>query len=154
MWQVVQVHYLESEKIKIKMGKLQKLSLGALEFSQTFGIAEKAYQATTVRSFRLEERKLAKLPWVEDRPIGKSPNQGFKNPMIGIQMGGVGVLLGLQWLQSLGTLDLNFKELSMTFSLEAKVFELRGKEFEHHKCVKKWKTWYNCTIMLTRCSNI
>jgi hypothetical protein len=40
--------------------------------------------------------------------------------MIAIPMGGVDVILGVQWLQSLGTMDLNFQELFMKFSLEGK----------------------------------
>jgi hypothetical protein len=38
------------------------------------------------------------------------------SPMISIQMGGVDVVLGVQWLQSLGTLSLNFQYLFMRFS--------------------------------------
>ena len=39
---------------------------------------------------------------------------------------GVDVVLGVQWLQSLGTIDFNFQELFMKFSLEGKEIELRG----------------------------
>jgi hypothetical protein len=46
--------------------------------------------------------------------------------MIVIPMGGVDVVLGIQWLQSLGTMDFNFQELFMKFSLEGKEIELRG----------------------------
>jgi hypothetical protein len=38
------------------------------------------------------------------------------SPMISIQMGGVDVVLGVQWLQSLGTMALNFQYLFMRFS--------------------------------------
>jgi hypothetical protein len=41
-------------------------------------------------------------------------------PMISIPMGGADVVLGIQWLQSLGTLAFNFQELFMKFSLEGK----------------------------------
>jgi hypothetical protein len=41
-------------------------------------------------------------------------------------MGGVDVVLGIQWLQSLGMVDFNFQELFMKFSLEGKKIELRG----------------------------
>jgi hypothetical protein len=41
-------------------------------------------------------------------------------------MGGVDVILGVQWLQSLGTLAFNFQKNFMKFSLEGKEFELRG----------------------------
>jgi hypothetical protein len=50
----------------------------------------------------------------------------MNSPMIDIPMGGVDVVLGVQWLQSLGTMDFNFQELFMNFSLEGKEFELRG----------------------------
>ena len=33
----------------------------------------------------------------------------MNSPMISIPMGGVDVILGVQWLQSLGTLAFNFK---------------------------------------------
>jgi hypothetical protein len=46
--------------------------------------------------------------------------------MISIQMGGVDVVLGVQWLQSLGTMALNFQDLFMRFSSEGKEIELRG----------------------------
>jgi hypothetical protein len=42
------------------------------------------------------------------------------SPMIIIEMGGVDVVLGVQWLQSLGTMDLNFQELLVRVSLEGK----------------------------------
>ena len=48
------------------------------------------------------------------------------SPKISIPMGGVDVVLGIQWLQSLGTMDFNFQELFMKFSLEGKEIELRG----------------------------
>jgi hypothetical protein len=46
--------------------------------------------------------------------------------MIVIPMGGADVVLGIQWLQSLGTIAFNFQELFMKFSLEGKEIELRG----------------------------
>jgi len=46
--------------------------------------------------------------------------------MISIQMGGVDVVLGVQWLQSLGTLALNFQDIFMRFSSERKEIKLRG----------------------------
>jgi hypothetical protein len=48
------------------------------------------------------------------------------SPMIAIQMGGVDVVLGVQWLQSLGEMALNFQDLFMIFSLDCKEIELRG----------------------------
>jgi hypothetical protein len=50
----------------------------------------------------------------------------MNNPMISIPMGGADVVLGIQWLQSLGTMAFNFQELFMKFSLEGKEIELRG----------------------------
>jgi hypothetical protein len=47
-------------------------------------------------------------------------------PMISIPMGGVDVVLGIQWLQSLGTMDFNFQDFFMKFSLEGKEIKLRG----------------------------
>jgi hypothetical protein len=44
----------------------------------------------------------------------------MNSPMISIPMGGADVVLGIQWLQSLGTMDFNFQELFMKFSLEGK----------------------------------
>jgi hypothetical protein len=46
--------------------------------------------------------------------------------MIAINMCGIDVVLGVQWLQSLGILALNFQYLFVTFSLESKEIELRG----------------------------
>jgi hypothetical protein len=40
--------------------------------------------------------------------------------MIDIPMGGADVVLGIQWLQSLGTIAFKFQELFMKFSLEGK----------------------------------
>jgi hypothetical protein len=50
----------------------------------------------------------------------------MNSPMIAIPMGGADVVLGIQWLQSLGTMDFNFQELFIKFSLEGKEIELRG----------------------------
>jgi hypothetical protein len=50
----------------------------------------------------------------------------MNSPIIAIPMGGVDVVQGIQWLQSLGTMDFNFQELFMKFSLEGKEIELRG----------------------------
>jgi hypothetical protein len=41
----------------------------------------------------------------------------MNSPMISIPMGGVDVVLGVQWLQSLGTMDFNFQEIFMKCSL-------------------------------------
>jgi hypothetical protein len=50
----------------------------------------------------------------------------MNSPMIVIPMGGAYVVLGIQWLQSLGTLAFNFQEIFMKFSFEGKEIELRG----------------------------
>jgi hypothetical protein len=50
----------------------------------------------------------------------------MNSPMIAIPMGGANVVLGIQWLQSLGTMAFNFQELFMKFSSEGKEIELRG----------------------------
>jgi hypothetical protein len=39
----------------------------------------------------------------------------LKSTMISIPMGGVDVVLGVQWLQSLGTISFNFQEIFMKF---------------------------------------
>ena len=46
--------------------------------------------------------------------------------MLSIPMGGADVVLGVQWLQSLGTIAFNFQELFMKFCAEGKEVELRG----------------------------
>eukprot|EP00253_Pinus_taeda_P032002 PITA_32002 len=48
------------------------------------------------------------------------------SPMLSIPMGGADVVLGVQWLQSLGTIAFNFQKLFIKFSTEGKEVELRG----------------------------
>eukprot|EP00253_Pinus_taeda_P020057 PITA_20057 len=48
------------------------------------------------------------------------------SPMLSIPMGGANVVLGVQWLQSLGTIAFNFQEHFMKFYVEGKEIELRG----------------------------
>ena len=50
----------------------------------------------------------------------------LNSPMLSIPMGGVDVVLGVQWLQSLGTVDFNFQELSLKFFLEGKEIKIWG----------------------------
>jgi hypothetical protein len=47
------------------------------------------------------------------------------SPMISIQMGGVDVGLGVQWLQSLGIVAFDFQNIFMRFSSNRKEIELR-----------------------------
>jgi hypothetical protein len=42
------------------------------------------------------------------------------SPMISIKMGGTDVVLGVQWLQSFGTIALNFQDFFMIFSSKRK----------------------------------
>ena len=46
--------------------------------------------------------------------------------MVSVIMGFIDVVLGVKWLQSLGTMDFSFLELFMKLSLDGKVLELRG----------------------------
>ena len=44
----------------------------------------------------------------------------FNISILSIPMGGVDVVLGVQWLQSLGTVAFNFQELFLNFFSEGK----------------------------------
>ena len=48
----------------------------------------------------------------------------LNNPMPSIPMGGVDVVLAVQWLQSLGTIAFNFQEIFLEFFSEGKEVEL------------------------------
>ena len=50
----------------------------------------------------------------------------LNSPMFSIPMGGVDVVLGVHWLQSLETIAFNFQEHFLKFFLEVKEVELRG----------------------------
>ena len=50
----------------------------------------------------------------------------LNSPMLSIPMGGADVVLGVQWLQSLGTVAFNFQELFLNFFSEGKEVELQG----------------------------
>ena len=52
----------------------------------------------------------------------------LNSPMLSIPMGGVDVVLGVQWLQSFGTISFNFQEIFMKFSSEGKEVELRKEQ--------------------------
>ena len=47
-------------------------------------------------------------------------------PMYEISMGAADIVLGVQWLTTLGTIEMNFQELFMRFQSKGKVVELRG----------------------------
>jgi hypothetical protein len=55
--------------------------------------------------------------------------------MISIQMGGADIVLGVQWLQSLGTLAFDFQNLFMIFSSDGKEIELRGIQGKPYKVI-------------------
>ena len=50
----------------------------------------------------------------------------FNSPIPSIPMGGADVVLGVQWLQSLGTIAFNFQEIFLSLFLEGKEIKLRG----------------------------
>ena len=50
----------------------------------------------------------------------------LNSPILSIPMGGVYVVLEVQWLQSLGTVAFNFQELFLKFFLEGREVELQG----------------------------
>jgi len=56
-------------------------------------------------------------------------------PMIAIQMGGADVVLGVQWLQSMGTKDFNFHEIIIIFSSKGKEIELWGIQGKPSKAI-------------------
>ena len=49
----------------------------------------------------------------------------LNSPILSIPMGGIDVVLGVQWLQSLGTIYFNFQEIFLKFFWEGKEVELR-----------------------------
>ena len=55
--------------------------------------------------------------------------------MISITMGGADVVLGVQWLQSLGMVAFNFQELFMKISLDRKEVELKGITWKPSKVI-------------------
>eukprot|EP00253_Pinus_taeda_P014715 PITA_14715 len=50
----------------------------------------------------------------------------LNSPMLSIPMGGANFVLGVQWIQSLGTIAFNFQEPFMKFSSKGKEVKLRG----------------------------
>ena len=50
----------------------------------------------------------------------------LNSPILSIPMGGVDAVLGVQWLQSLGTVAFNFQELFLKFFSKGKEVEFRG----------------------------
>ena len=50
----------------------------------------------------------------------------LNSPILSIPMGGVDIVLGVQWLQSLGTIAFNFQESFLKLFSEGKEVDLRG----------------------------
>ena len=55
--------------------------------------------------------------------------------MLSIPMGGADVVLGVQWLQSLGTIIFIFQEIFLNFVSKGKEVELRGIEGNSGKII-------------------
>jgi len=53
----------------------------------------------------------------------------LEGPMYIIPIGGVYVVLGIQWLRTLGTISTNYRELVMIFELEGIQYELKGLKY-------------------------
>jgi hypothetical protein len=75
------------------------------------------------------------------------------SPMIYIQMCGVCVVLGVQWIQSLKQMALNFQYLFMRVSSNVKEIDLRGIQGKSFKVIdkitKKGTPRCNCIIVLS-----
>ena len=50
----------------------------------------------------------------------------LNSPILSITMGVADVVLGVQWLQSLGTITFNFQEIFLNFFWEGKEVEIRS----------------------------
>jgi hypothetical protein len=50
----------------------------------------------------------------------------LENPMYVIPIGGVDIVMGIQWLRTLGTMSTNYKDLFMRFELAGIKYELKG----------------------------
>ena len=57
----------------------------------------------------------------------------LNSPMLSIPMGGVDVVLGVEWLQSLGMLAFNFQELFLNFFFKRKGSRITGYRREAEK---------------------
>jgi gas vesicle protein len=88
----------------------------------------KTPQPTRLTPQQLEERKCNKINLTMGEYV-------MNSPMIAIPMGGVDVVLGIQWLQSLETMAFNFQQLFMKFLLEGKKIELRGITWKPSKVI-------------------
>ena len=64
----------------------------------------------------------------------------LNSPILSIPMGGADVVLGVQWLQSLGTVAFNFQELFLKKKLEGKEVELQG-------IARKWEKIISSNVM-------
>jgi len=79
------------------------------------------------------------------------------SPIISIPMGGVDVVRGVQWLQSLGTIAFNFQEIFLKFFGEGKEVELRGitgklANIINSNCMKKPLKKEKISIIAQLCS--
>ena len=50
----------------------------------------------------------------------------LESPMYAFPIGGVDVVMGIQWLRTLGTVSTNYKQLFMRFELEGIQYQLKG----------------------------
>ena len=57
----------------------------------------------------------------------------LNSPMLSVSIGGADVVLGVQWLQSLGTIAFNFQELFLKFFLGGKGSGIKGYRRETQK---------------------
>ena len=48
------------------------------------------------------------------------------SPMFAISIGGADIVLGVQWLTTLGTIEMNFQELFMRFHSNGRTIKLNG----------------------------
>jgi hypothetical protein len=51
------------------------------------------------------------------------------SPMYVVPIGGVNVVLGIQWLRTLGTISINYNELFMRFELEGIQYGFKGLKY-------------------------
>jgi hypothetical protein len=57
-------------------------------------------------------------------------------PMYDISIGGVDVVMGIQWLRTLGIVSTYYKELFMRFELEGIQYQLKGLKYAPSQAIK------------------